>query len=80
MKLIQARVPEAEYELLKRAARAEGETMQTWIRTAIRDKLFPDTVNPADPVFKAFPLIRSRGRKTNFAEEHDELLYAAPKG
>jgi hypothetical protein len=75
MKLIQTRVPEAEYELLRRRARAEGKTMQEWIRGAIRSRLLPDEVDPADPLFAGFPLVRGKGPKVNVAERHDEFLY-----
>jgi hypothetical protein len=75
MKLVQARVPEAEFEFLKRSARAEGKTMQEWVRAAIRERLFPDTVDPADPLFRGFPLVPRSGPKTNIAEDHDEYLY-----
>jgi hypothetical protein len=75
MKLIQTRIPEAEYELLRRRARVEGTTMQDWIRKAIRAQLLPDDVDPTDPLFTAFPLVRGKGPKVNVAERHDELLY-----
>jgi hypothetical protein len=75
MKLIQTRVPEAEYDLLRRKARGEGKTMQDWIRAAIRAQLLPDKVDPADPIFTAFPLVRRKGPKSNIAERHDEILY-----
>jgi hypothetical protein len=75
MKLIQTRVPEAEYELLRRRAKAEGKTMQEWIRAAIRGRLLPDEVDPSDPIFSAFPLVRGRGPKVDVAEHHDDYLY-----
>jgi hypothetical protein len=75
MKLIQTRIPEAEYDLLRREAKAEGKTMQEWIRAAIRNRLLPDEVDPDDPLFRAFPLVRGRGPKVDVAERHDELLY-----
>jgi hypothetical protein len=75
MKLIQTRVPEAEYDLLRRKARAEGKTMQDWIRGAIRARLLPDQVDPADPLFTAFPLVRRKGPKVDVAQHHDEILY-----
>jgi hypothetical protein len=75
MKLIQTRVPEAEYELLRRQAKAEGKTMQEWIRAAIRNRLLPDTVDPNDPIFSAFPLVRGKGPKVDVAERHDDYLY-----
>jgi hypothetical protein len=75
MKLIQTRIPEAEYDLLRKTARAEGKTMQEWIRAAIRSRLLPDEVNPRDPIFAAFPLVRGKGPKVDVAERHDEYLY-----
>lgn len=75
MKLIQTRVPEAEYELLRRRAKADGVTMQEWIRAAIRDRLLPDEVDSDDPIFTAFPLVRGKGPKVDVAERHDEILY-----
>jgi Ribbon-helix-helix protein, copG family len=75
MKLIQTRVPEAEYDLLRRKAKAEGKTMQEWIRAAIRNRLLPDEVDSADPIFGAFPLVRGKGAKVDVAERHDEFLY-----
>ena len=75
MKLIQTRVPEAEYELLRRRARAEGKTLQEWIRGAIRSRLLPDEVDPRDPLFSGFPLVRGKGPRVDVAERHDELLY-----
>lgn len=75
MKLIQTRVPEAEYDLLRRKARGEGKTMQDWIRAAIRAQLLSDKVDPTDPIFTAFPLVRRKGPKSNVAGRHDEILY-----
>jgi hypothetical protein len=75
MKLIQTRIPEAEYDLLRRRAKADGTTMQEWIRAAIRSRLLPDEVSPSDPIFRAFPLVRGRGPKVDVAAHHDEILY-----
>ncbi|MDE1822151.1 MAG: ribbon-helix-helix protein, CopG family [Euryarchaeota archaeon] len=76
MKLLQARLPEAEYELLRRKARAEGKTIQEWVRVALRERLLHDRVAPGDPAFLAFPLVeRRRGAATNHAQHHDDLLY-----
>lgn len=75
MKLIQARVPEAEYELLRRQARREKTTMQEWVRQAIRDKLLTDDVNPDDPLYTGFPLVQGKGPRVDVARRHDELLY-----
>lgn len=77
MKLIQTRIPEGEYDLLRRKARGEGKTMQDWIRGAIRAQLLPDKVDPTDPIFSSFPLVRGKGPKSNLAEDHDEVLYGS---
>lgn len=75
MKLVQTRIPEAEYELLRRKARGEGRTTQEWIRAAIRAQPLPDEVELRDALFSAFPLVRGKGPKTNVAERHDGFLY-----
>jgi hypothetical protein len=77
MKLIQTRIPEAEYDLLRHKAATEGKTMQDWIREAIRSKLLPDVVDSADPLFHGFPLVRRKGPKGDVATRHDEYLYGA---
>ncbi len=75
MKLIQTRIPEAEYEMLRRAASAEGKTLQDWIRAAIRERLLPESVDPSDPIFSAFPLVKKKGPKVDVARHHDDYLY-----
>jgi len=76
MKLVQARIPEAEYELLRREARRTGKSLQDIIREALRARLLDDTVESSDPLFGAFPLFRSKdGRKARISERHDEALY-----
>lgn len=49
--------------------------MQAWIRTAIRAQLLPDKVDPTDPIFSAFPLVRRKGPRSNVAERHDDVRY-----
>lgn len=76
MKLLQARIPEAEFELLRRKAKADGKTIQEWVQVAVRERLLSDRIVPNDRSFLAFPLVEGRkGAKTNVAEEHDKLLY-----
>jgi len=80
MKLVQARIPEAEYELLRREAKRTGKSLQDVIREALRSHLLDDTVDSRDPVFKGFPLFRAKdGRKVRVSERHDEVLYGAPE-
>ena len=76
MRLIQARIPQAEYELLRRRAKRAGKPMQEVIREALRVHLLPDKVDPEDPIFKGFPLFQSKdGRGARVSERHDEFLY-----
>lgn len=78
MKLVQARIPEAEYELLRREAKRTGKSLQDVIRAALRAHLLDDTVDSRDPVFKAFPLFEAKGgRKARISERHDDVLYGA---
>lgn len=76
MKLVQARIPEAEYELLRREAKRTGKPLQEIVREALRARLLDDAVEPSDPLFQAFPLFRSKdGRKARISERHDDVLY-----
>jgi len=76
MRLVQARIPEAEYELLRREAKRSGKSLQDIIREALRARLLDETVEPKDPLFTAFPLFRSKdGRKARISERHGEALY-----
>lgn len=79
MKLVQARIPEAEFELLRRQAKTERTTMQEWIRRAIRERLLPDEVDPSDPIFTSFPLVRGKGPKVAVSSRHDEYLYGSSR-
>lgn len=75
MRLVQAQVPEAEYDVLKRRARAEGKPIKAVVREALRAHLFPDAINPDDPVFHMFPLRKGKGRTHWDSRDHDEILY-----
>jgi hypothetical protein len=59
---------------LRRAAE-EGKSMKAVTRRALRAHLMPDRVNPEDPVFNAFPLIRKKGRTRWDSRDHDDALY-----
>lgn len=75
LRLVQARIPEAEFQLLHRRAKAEGKTVQSLVREALRAKLLPDTVEPRDPLFELFPLIEKGGKPHRLSEDHDQYLY-----
>lgn len=79
MKLVQTAVAEEEYQLLRERATKEGKSMKAVAREALRAHLLPDRVNPEDPVFHAFPLIRRKGKTTWTSRDHDAELYPASK-
>lgn len=49
--------------------------MPEWVRRAIREKLLPDEVDPSDPNFSAFPLVRGKGPRVDVSTRHDDYLY-----
>ena len=76
MKLVQTSVADEEYQLLRHRAAKEGKSMKEVARDAIRAHLLPDVVDPRDPIFHAFPLLRKPGKTTWGSRDHDEVLYA----
>jgi len=78
MKLVQTALPDDEYRLLRERANKEGKSMKQVVREALRAHLLPDRVNPDDPIFRAFPLIRRKGRRTTGSLDHDRILYSRP--
>lgn len=75
MTVVQTRLPELEYELLRKRARSEHRPIQDVVREAIRAHVLVDRVDPHDPIFRELaPKARPRGRDR--ASEHvDDLLY-----
>jgi hypothetical protein len=79
MTVVQTRLPELEYELLRRRARAEHKPLQDVVRDAIRMHVLADEVDPNDPIFvELAPRRITRGRDRT-SERIDELLYGGPK-
>jgi len=80
MKLIRARIPDEEYNLLRREAKRSGKSLQDIIREALHVRLLRDKVDPADPLLRAFPLFRSRdGLKARVSERHDDALHESTR-
>ncbi|MDE1838051.1 MAG: ribbon-helix-helix protein, CopG family [Euryarchaeota archaeon] len=75
MRLVQARIPEADFQLLHRCAKDEGKSMQEIVREALHARLAPDAVDPNDPLFDLFPLTERRGKPHRLSEDHDDYLY-----
>ncbi|MBX8642915.1 MAG: hypothetical protein KIY10_10115 [Thermoplasmata archaeon] len=75
MKLVQAKIPEAEYLLLKKRAVDEHKTLQEVIREALKSHLLSDNVDVKDPFFNAFPMTGKTGRKEKTSADHDIVIY-----
>ncbi|MCI4335173.1 MAG: hypothetical protein L3K04_06085 [Thermoplasmata archaeon] len=75
MKLVQTSIGDEEYQLLRQRAAAEGKSMKEVAREALHAHLLPDRVNPKDPLFHAFPLIRKKGPVRWGSRDHDTVLY-----
>ncbi len=78
MRLVQTAVADDEYRLLRERASKERKSMKQVAREALRAHLLPDRVNPEDPIFRAFPLNRRKGRRTTGSVNHDRMLYSRP--
>lgn len=75
MKLVQAKIPEAEYLLLKKKATDEHKTLQEVIRDALKSYLLSDSLDVKDPLFKAFPMTGETGGKEETSIDHDIVIY-----
>ncbi len=76
MKLVQTSVADDEYQLLRERANKERKSMKQVAREALRAHLLPDEVNPNDPIFHGFPVIRRRGPRSQGSVDHDRILYS----
>lgn len=75
MTVVQTRLPELEYELLRKRARSERRPIQDVVRAAIRAHVLDDTVNPSEPIFRELAHQKGPRGKDRTAEHVDELLY-----
>ena len=78
MTVVQTRLPELEYELLRKRARSEHRPIQDVVRAAIRAHVLDDAVNASDPIFRELAHQSGPRGKDRTAEKVDELLYAPP--
>jgi len=78
MTVVQTRLPELEYELLRLRARSEHRPIQEVVREAIRAHVFEDTVNPSEPIFQQLAHQKGPRGKDRSAERVDKLLYPLP--
>lgn len=78
MTVVQARLPELEYELLRKRARSERRPIQDVVRAAIRAHVFEDSVDSSEPIFRELAHQKGPRGKDRTAERVDELLYSSP--
>ncbi len=77
MTVVQTRLPELEYELLRKRARAEHRPIQEVVREAIRAHVLTDAVNAGEPIFRELAPRGLRRGRDRTSERVDELLYRA---
>lgn len=56
MTVVRIRLPELEYELLRRRARSEHRPIRDVVREAIRVHALTDTIDPFEPIFASSPI------------------------
>ncbi len=75
VKVVQTQLSETEYKLLAAYAAARKKAINDVAREAIRQTILRDEVDPSDPIFRALPLTRKKGRITDGSESVDYYLY-----
>lgn len=78
MTVVQTRLPEFEYELLRQRARETHRPMQEVVREAIRAHVFADKVDPSEPIFRELAHQSGPRGKDRTAERVDDMLYSSP--
>lgn len=76
MTIVQARLPDLEYELLRRRARTEHRPIQEVVREAIRLHVMADVVDPDDPIFQELAPRGLRRGRDRTSERLDQVLYS----
>ncbi|OGS50329.1 MAG: hypothetical protein A3K65_08110 [Euryarchaeota archaeon RBG_16_68_12] len=75
MRVVQTELTETEHALLEAYVRARKTTIKDAVREAIRKLTVRDEVDPDDPIFRIFPLVKGKGKLRNLSEGHDRHLY-----
>lgn len=78
MTVVQARLPELEYEMLRRRARSEHRPIQDVVRQAIRAHVLNDAVDPSEPIFRELAHPAGRRGRDRSAQHVDEVVYSLP--
>jgi hypothetical protein len=79
MKVVQTQVSDTEYSLLTAYARSRKTTIKEAVREAIRRVTLRDEVDPDDPLFRAFPVTKKKGRHADASQRHDVYLYGGER-
>ena len=74
MTVVQTRLSELEYDLLRRRARSEHRPIQEVVREAIRLHVLEDTVDPSDPIFRELGHPKGPRGRDRRAEPVDKVL------
>ena len=75
LKVIQTKLNNLEYELLRRYAESRGLTIMEALREIVRKHLLEEEVNQNDPFFVEGPLVKKKGVVDKTSIEHDKILY-----
>lgn len=76
MKIVQTRISDAEYNLLKKKTIEKGSTIQDVLREAIKQYVVQESVNPDDPLFSE--PVAETGAKDG-SVRHNKYLYGEKK-
>ena len=75
MKVVQTKLSNIEYNLLKRYAESKGITIKDALREIIKKCVLDDKTYNDDPIFKLPPSVKSKGIIDRGSIEHNKYLY-----
>jgi len=75
MKVVQTKLNNIEYEMLRKYAEARGLTITEALREIIRKVVIEEKINENDPIFVEEPAAKKTGRIDRTSEEHNKVLY-----
>ncbi len=76
MKIVQTKIGDAEYNLLKKKTIEKGSTIQDLLRDAIKQYIVQEVVNPNDPLFSE-PVAETGAKDGSI--RHNKYLYGGQK-
>jgi len=75
LKVVQTKISNIEYELLRKYAESRGLTIMEALREIIRKHVLEGSIDPDDPIFTEEPVVKRKGIKERTSIEHDKILY-----